>query len=54
MKTIAEIDGQQLLIANVVHCDAEGVPLYEEVTCETGSFEIVRLAASDGVLVEDD
>lgn len=52
MKTTRIID--DLTITNDVHLDAEGEPLYEEVTCETGSYPILRLAASDGVLVEDD
>lgn len=51
MKTTHRIDDQ--IITNDVHYDAEGEPLYEEVTCETGTMPILRLAASDGVLVDD-
>jgi hypothetical protein len=50
MKTTTHID--DLTITNNVHLDAEGEPLYEEVVCETGSFPVLRLAASDGVLVD--
>jgi len=52
MKTITQID--ELTITNDVHLDAEGEPLYEEVICETGSFPVLRLAASDGVVVDVD
>lgn len=52
MKTITQTD--DLIITNDVHLDAEGLPLYEEVTCETGSFPVLRLVASDGVLVAND
>jgi hypothetical protein len=50
MKTTTQLDDQ--IITNDVHYDAEGLPLYEEVTCETGSFPVLRLASSDGVLVD--
>jgi hypothetical protein len=51
MKTITIIEDQR--ITNDVHLDAEGEALYEEVICETGSFPVLRLATSDGVLVEE-
>lgn len=44
----------ELVITNDVHLDAEGEPLFEEVTCETGSFPILRLVASEGRTLEDD
>ena len=56
MKTITKTqwleDGSK--ITNDVHLDAEGLPLYEEVICETGSFPVLRLAASGGVLLDAD
>ncbi len=50
MKTVRTID--DLTITNDVHVDADGEPLFEEVTCETGSFPALKLVAEDGELVE--
>lgn len=49
---IDTLDRQRITIET--HLDAEGELLYEEVTCETGAYPILRLVTSDGVCCADD
>ena len=51
MKTThqTEIDDIVFTSENEVVLDADGEPMFERVTCETGKFPALRLATVDGV-----